>query len=172
MAKKLLLLIIPILLGFGSIAQKLISFSETLQPEGKAFLSIPSKKSYSASEAAAVKKQLSLALVLTKDWSGSNLEWYNLSGKDNKTKAELNGTAVKINGISFDRQQFDQCKTTADFKRMTSHITENSFSHFASIGNGEVRYHCFIFQLENGKRGLIYIDGTTSEIKADVKIQE
>jgi ribosomal protein L25 (general stress protein Ctc) len=112
---------------------------------------------------------------MKKDNGKQKMEWYNMSGKDSKIPAEVTGTATLINAISFDRDQFDKCKTNQYLKRMTGHITNNSFSHFASIGDNiekEITYQCFIIQLQNGKRALLWIDiDGNKTFKVFVKVQ-
>lgn len=160
MKKKIISLLVFISIVFAGMAQNLQSFSVNLSVKegGSNYLSIANKRSYTATEAKSNRSAIDLVLLNTNDWSGAKIEWYNMSGKDDKVPAEVRGTATLINAISFDKGQFDKCKTKQDLKRMTGHITNNSFSHFASVGEKEVTYHCFIVQLENGKRGLIWID--------------
>ncbi|MES2850147.1 MAG: hypothetical protein V4685_13900 [Bacteroidota bacterium] len=173
MKKKIFFLLAFISFVFAGTAQNLQTFSLdlSLKEGGSNYISIANKKAYTAAEAKANKLALDFVLLNTSDWSGSKIEWYNMSGKDDKVPAELTGTASLINGISFDKDQFDKCKTTQDLKRMTSHITNNSFSHFASVGEKEVTWHCFIIQLQNGKRGLLWVDGVEGGFKVVVKMQ-
>jgi hypothetical protein len=174
MKKKIVSLFVFISIVFAGTAQNLQSFSVTLTNKegGSNYVSIAGKKAYTATEAKTNKSAIDLALLSTSDWSGPKIEWYNMSGKDDKIPAELRGTATLINAISLDRDQFNKCNTSQDFKRMTGHITNNSFSHFASVGEKEVTYHCFIIQLENGKRGLLWLDAVDSNtFKLLVKIQ-
>ncbi len=160
MKKKIISLLVCIGVVLISTAQNLQQFTVTLttQGAGSNYLGIANKKVYSAAEAKTNKEAIDLALLNTSSWSGPKMEWYNMSGKDDKIPAELRGTATMINAISLDKDQFTQCKTNQDFKRMTGHITSNSFSHYASVGEKEVAYHCFIVQLENGKRGLLWLE--------------
>ena len=160
MKKKIISLLVCISVVLISTAQNLQSFTVTLSTKegGSNYLSIANKKVYSPAEATTNKSVINLVLLQSSDWSGTKLEWYNMSGKDEKIPAELRGTNTMINAISLDKDQFTQCKTYQDFKRMTGHITNNSFSHFASVGETEVTYHCFIVQLENGKRGLLWVE--------------
>lgn len=174
MKKKMLFLLAFISTMCIGFAQNLQSFSVTLTVKegGMNYLSIADKKAYAAAEAKSNKTSIDLVLLNHSDWSGPKLEWYNMSGKDDKVPAELTGTTTLINAISFDKDQFTKCKTSQDLKRMTSHITNNSFSHFASVGEKEISYHCFIVQLQNGKRGLLWIDAVDSNtFKVTVKMQ-
>jgi len=174
MQKKLLLLIPAIFVLLISNAQKLQTFTETMQYDGKAYLSIKNKKAYKKTDAEAVKTAIDFALVATFEGNFQQLEWYNMSGRDNKIPETLTGTSSRINGISFDREQFDKCATVGDLYRMTGHVTNSSFSHFASISHTDViNYHCFIAQLETGKRALLYITVIKpGELKVEVKVQE
>ena len=161
MKKKIISLLVCISFVVISTAQNLQSFTVTLSTSkgGSNYLSIANKKGYNASEAASNKSAINLALLSTDSWGSPKLEWYNMSGKDDKIPEEIRGTSTMINAISLDKDQFAQCKTNQDLKRMTGHITNNSFSHYASVGEKEVTYHCFIVQLENGKRGLLWVEG-------------
>lgn len=173
MKKKMFSLLVAISIVFAGVAQNLQGFTVNLSVKegGCNYLSIANKKGYTATEAKTNKSAIDLVLLSTSSWSGPALEWYNMSGKDDKVPAEMKGTATIINGISFDKDQFEKCKTKQDFKRMTTHITSNSFSHFASVGEKELRYHCFIVQLENGKRGLIWMDAVEGGFKVMVKME-
>jgi hypothetical protein len=154
-------------------SQALTKFDLTIRTDSASFISITAKKVWSKQAAAAHRQQLELAVISSADGFGQHLEWYNLSGKDNKTPAALNGTSTGIAAISFDKEQFDKCNSNADLARMTGHITKNSFSHFAVISNDKkLTQHCFIIEMENGKRGLIYVtEETAGTIKAVFKIQ-
>jgi ribosomal protein L25 (general stress protein Ctc) len=177
MKKKIFSALVFISIAFFSSAQNLQSFTATLQTKenGSNYLSIINKKACSLAEATVDKSAIDLALILTKDNGKQKMEWYNMSGKDSKIPAEVIGTSTLINAISFDRDQFDKCKTNQDLKRMVGHITNNSFSHFASIGDNiekEIAYHCFIIQLQNGKRALLWIDiDGKKAFKVFVKVQ-
>jgi ribosomal protein L25 (general stress protein Ctc) len=177
MKKKIISALILVVIALFSKAQNLQSFTATLQTKenGSSYLSIANKKACTLVEATAAKTSIDLALIMIKDNGKQKMEWYNMSGKDSKIPAEVTGTATLINAISFDRDQFDKCKTTQDLKKMTGHITNNSFSHFASIGDNvekEITYHCFIIQLQNGKRALLWIDTEDSKtFKVFVKVQ-
>lgn len=174
MKKKFLLAISLLFILVITHAQKLQSFTTTIQYDGKSYLSIKNKKTYTKDSAEVAKSAIDFALVATFENNSQQLEWYNMSGRDSKISSALTGTVSMINGISFDREQFEKCATEVDLQRMTGHITKNSFSHFASISHSDVfDYRCFIFQLENGKRGLLYITVIKpNEFKLDVKVQE
>ena len=169
-------LVLLCMLSFNSnlFSQQLAVFNTTMQPGGKSYLSITNKKTYTESEAADVKTTIDLGLILTKDKVSPKLEWYNLSGKDGKVPDKLTGTSAKINALSFDKDQFDKCKTADDLKRMTGHITPNSFSHFAVVSHtkNEINQHCFIVETINGKRALLWITkGTNDDYKIELKQQ-
>lgn len=173
MTKKLFSLLVCFGIVLAGMAQQLQNFTVNISAEkgGNNYLSITDKKAYSASEAKSHKETIDFALIRSDNYGSPVLEWYNMSGKDEKIPAELRGTATVINGISFDKDQFDKCNTAADLKRMAGHVSNNSFSHFASVGEKEVRYRCFIFLRENGKRGLIWIDSQASGFKMTVKAE-
>jgi hypothetical protein len=163
---------------FWGNAQNLSSFTATIQVNetaGKNYLSIVQKKSYSLAEAKQNKSTIDLALVVSKGWGIHKIEWHNMSGKEGIVPAEMTGTGTVINGISLDKDQFAKCKTNQDLKKMTGHITNNSFSHIASVCDDidkGINYHCFIIQMENGKRVLLWIeavDGNTYTVT--VKVQ-
>ncbi len=172
-------LILSVLLFMGitlcTTAQSLDSFTVTLQTkeDGNNYLSMVNKKAYSINEAMTNTSVIDFALIISTDNGKQKTEWYNMSGKDNLVSKELTGTNTLINAISFDREQFDKCKTTADLKRMTGYITSNAFSHFAGIRNGDDYYQrCFIFQKANGKRGLLFVTETeNSQLKVEVKAE-
>ena len=176
MQKKIVFLLAFTCAVFFGTAQNLQSFSLTLslkEGTGSNYISIANKKAYTASEAKLNKSSIDFVLLNTDSYGSPKIEWYNMSGKDEKVPAELRGTSSVINTISLDREQFDKCKTIQDFKRMTGHITNNSFSHYASVGEKEVTYHCFIIMLENGKRGLMWLDAVDgNNFKVLVKMQE
>ncbi|MFN8252335.1 MAG: hypothetical protein U0V75_10670 [Ferruginibacter sp.] len=154
-------------------AQQLKQFELTIPADSIAYISLTQQKVLSSNQAAANKQAADFALVITKDAFGKQAEWYNLSGKDGKTPARVNGTKNGIAAISFDKEQFDHCNSTADLARMTGHITKNSFSHFSGIGNSNgITQHCFIIETEAGKRGLIYVtDAGQGQLKASFKLQ-
>lgn len=174
MKKKIFSILVFIGIGLFGTAQNLQSFTVTLNNKGagSSYLSIANKKAYTPAEAKTNKTVIDLALITNTTGGTQKMEWHNMSGKDDKIPAELRGTVTLINGISFDRDQFDKCKTNQDLKRMTGHITNNSFSHFASVGEKEITYHCFIIQLESGKRALLWIDAVDSNtFKVIVKVE-
>ena len=174
MKNRLIVLLSLLILGSNLVAQQLVVFNVSMQPGAKSYLDIANKKSYTEEEATEVKSKLDLALVLTKDAFSPKLEWYNLDGKDGKVPGKLVGTAAKINAISFDREQFDKCKTAQDLQRMTAHITPNSFSHFAVISHTKdvINQHCFIVETTGGKRALLWINkGANDDYKIEVKQQ-
>ncbi len=153
--------------------QNLKSFSVTMKPDSLCYLSLKNGKAYTAAAAAGLKAELDFGLFATQSDKSSTLEWYNLSGKDDKPPVPVQGTASKIVAIGFDRDQFDKCRTAADLKRMTGYITANSFSHFAVISQGrDISQHCFLFEKTDGKRGLIFVyEMTGRQVKAVVKTQ-
>jgi hypothetical protein len=173
MKQKILSVIIFIGIVITGKAQNLDSFSITLKPGN--YLSISYKKSFTEAEAKANKSAIDLILYSEKNDGKQKLEWYNMSGKDNKTPKELTGTNTVINAISFDKEQFEKCNTTKDLQRITGHLTNNSFSHFASISDDVakgINYHCFIIQIQNGKRALLWIsDEGNNNYTAVMKIQ-
>lgn len=161
MKKKFLSLLVFIGIAFISGAQNLQSFTCTLQTSenaGISYLSIANKKACTQAEAKANKSAIDFALIITNDNSRKKTEWYNMSGKENVIPKELVGSVTLINAISFDKEQFDKCKTASDLKRMTGYITSNSFSHFAVIRNSIDYYQrCFIFEKPDKKRGLMFV---------------
>jgi hypothetical protein len=152
-------------------AQNLKSFTVTMNPDTLSYLSIKNSKAYSSSAAGDVKTVLDLGLFETKGSKISVLEWFNLKPDNERVPATLTGTKTKVAAISFDRDQFDKCKTVADLKRMTSYLSTNSLSSFAVVRNSSEYYQrCFITEQEDGKRGLIFVTtagGNT--IKVEVK---
>jgi hypothetical protein len=173
--RNLLLLICCLFLFSSSIvAQQLSAFTTVMQPGNKSYLSIKNKKAYTEQEADSVKAEIDLALILTPDAISPKFEWYNLSGKDGKVPEKLIGSSAKINALSFDREQFDKCKTPEDLQRMTGHITPRSFSHFAVISHtkNEINQHCFLVETITGKRALLWVSrGTNNDLKVEVKQQ-
>lgn len=164
MNKLILVAIVFISTAFCCMTQPLENFKVAIQAGDagqKKYLSISQKKAFSREEAKTHKDVIDFALIMSKDGNEKTTAWYNLSGKDSKVPAELTGTATGINAISIDRDQFEKCNSTADLQRMTGHITNNSFSFYATISNKAseaVLYPCFIFQWPNGQRGLIWVD--------------
>lgn len=173
MKKRLQLILVSSCLSALAFSQNLQTFTLTLQPGKQAYLSLKNKKAYSAAEAVAVKDALDLVLTSTLADKQETLEWYNLKKDNEKVPAGLWGTATAVVAISFDRDQFDKCKTVADLRRMTGYMTRNSFSHFAVIKNSDNSYqHCFITENAEGKRALIYVTlGTLNELKTEIKAE-
>jgi hypothetical protein len=165
MKNRLFITLCLLVVSSALFAQQLSSFTATMQTTEKLYLSIANRQAYTEDEAAKVKSAIDFALVFTKDAVSPKLEWYNLSGKDGKVPEKLTGTSAKISAISFDREQFDKCKTIQDLQRMTGHITPNSFSHFAVISHtkNEINQHCFIAVTTSGKRTLIWISKVTDD---------
>lgn len=149
---------IAVCTSLSGMAQDLQKADFNLKTDSISYISISQAKVYAGAAAITHKQSLDFALIPTADAGIKSLEWYNLSAKDGKTPKEVQGTGTKISAVSFDREQFDKCTTAADLKRMTGYLSSNSFSHFAVIRNSSSYYqHCFIFEKENGKRGLLYI---------------
>ena len=174
MRNRLIVFLSLLILASNAFGQQLSVFSTVMQPGDKSYLSIANKQSYTEDAAAEIKSTIDFVLVLTKDAVSPKLEWYNLSGKDGKVPEKLIGTSAKIIALSFDREQFDKCKTGEDLKRMTGHLTPNSFSHFAVVSHtkNEINYHCFIAETINGKRAILWISkGTNDDYKVEVKQQ-
>lgn len=160
MKQNIFSLLVLMLVTNYCLGQNLKSFSLNMQPSEEAYLGIRSKKAFSEPEMPDHKKETDLALLFVKEDAGSRIEWYNLSGKDDKIPEAFRGTNTRIIAISFDRQQFDKCKTPQDLRRMTGHLTDNSFSHFALLADGntcEISNPCFVVQMENGKRALLWV---------------
>lgn len=159
-------------------AQSLDTFSTTLaiNESGKSdYLSIPLKKSFTEKEAISNKASIDIVLIRKLDDKRQSLEWYTMNSKDDLIPTDLIGNNTMINAISFDREQFDKCKTNQDVNRMTGYITKNAFSHFASVtDNSEqgIKYPCFIIQLENEKRVLLWLDAIDkTHYKVMLKLQ-
>lgn len=159
------------LLSGSLVAQNLSAYTLNLHPDKTPYLSLAGKKAYSSADAAGVKETLDLGLFLTLSGKQEVLEWYNLKKDNEKVPASLTGNATAVVAISFDRDQFDKCKTTADLRRMTGYLTKNSFSHFAVIKNSESSYQrCFITERSDGKRALLYVTiGAGNEVKTEIK---
>ena len=164
-----LLLIIP----FVSHAQLLKSFTLNMHYDSLSYLSLKNKKAYTKADAMAVKADLDLGLFGTTSGKLTVTEWYNLKPDNEKVPAPLTGTTTKIVALSFDRDQFDKCKTAADLKRMTGYLTASSFSHFAVIRNsGDYYQRCFIVETTDGKRGLLFVTETVNgPLKVEVKME-
>jgi len=177
MLKTIFAFFISLAFALSGTAQKLETFTVTLQPKAGAnsYLSVSQKKSFNASEAAANKSTIDIGLVVTPNGSKEILEWYNLSGKDDKIPADVVGTTTGIAGLGFDKDLFQKCNTSQDLQRMTTHITPNSFVHFGSVTDevaAGVKYHCFLLQLQNGKRALLWVESTEAgTYKVTVKKQ-
>ena len=167
------LTILALLATLSCFSQNLNSFSATLRPDSLCYLSISKGKAYTSSAAGEVKTVLDLGLFETKSDKSSIIEWYNLKPDNEKIPAALCGTKTKVAAISFDRDQFDKCKTAADLKRMTGYISTNSLSHFAVVRNSNDYYQrCFIIEREDGKRGLIFVTNTGGNVfRAEIKIE-
>ena len=167
------LTILALLATLSCFSQNLNSFSATLRPDSLCYLSISKGKAYTSSAAGEVKTVLDLGLFETKSDKSSIIEWYNLKPDNEKVPAALCGTKTKVAAISFDRDQFDKCKTAADLKRMTGYISTNSLSHFAVVRNSNDYYQrCFIIEREDGKRGLIFVTNTGGNVfRAEIKIE-
>lgn len=161
-----------LLLAQTSKAQNLDVFTVDMKPDAEKYLSLNQNKAYHEAEAQANKSNIHLALIRSTDGGKSKLEWYNLSGKGNKTPKDLNGTTTLINVVNFDRDQFDKCKTQQDLQRMTGYLTSNSLSHYASITNDllqGIKYACFIVQMGEGQRALLWITQEGDRYKVEVK---
>lgn len=166
----LLICLLITLTGFG---QTLTSFSVNMQPDSLCYLSISKSKAYTTNEAAKIKSELDFGIFQTIADKTKITEWYNLKNDNEKVPASLTGTNTKIVAISFDREQFDKCKTTADLKRMTGYLTNNSLSHFAVIRNSDDYYQrCFIIENVGLKRALFFVtDIGNDTFKIDVKAE-
>lgn len=152
-------------------AQNLKSFQVIVNPDSAAYVSIHLQKAYSRTGAVVVKESVDIGLFKTMQDKTAIIEWYNLKPDNEKAPQELWGTKTKIAAISFDREQFDKCKTVADLKKMTGYLTTNSLSHFAVVHNtGEYYQRCFIIEKENGKRGLLFVTpNSNNDFKVEVK---
>jgi len=170
---KFRLSIIALFTTIAASAQNLKTFSASMQPDSLCYLSIKNSKAYTSAAAGDVKSLLDLGLFETKADKVSIIEWYNLKTDNEKVPASLTGTKTKVAAISFDRDQFDKCKTAADLKRMTGYLSVNSFSHFAVVRNSADYYQrCFIIEREDGKRGLIFVTAAGGNVfKAEVKAE-
>jgi hypothetical protein len=176
--KKTILSIILFASCFAGKAQKLTEFTQTVQPDvskGKCYISITNKQVYTESEGASVKQALDFVYTLKRDGRDTVKEFYNMSGKSSVVPQKLQGTATGIVSLSWDKDLWNKCVTVADLKRMAGHITNNSFSFYSVIANnhtGEINYPCFVFQLESGKRGIMYvIKADDNAIRVTVKLE-
>ncbi len=160
-----------IFLILSATSQPLQAFTVDMATGQKAYIGLRDKMAFSAGEAIAVKERLDLALVISKEDNKEILEWYNMEMRHEKVPVELAGSKTGISAISFDRDQFEKCNTGADLRRMTGHLTKNSFSHFAVIRNGSGPWqHCFIAETSEGKRAFIYVSpGEKGTTKVEVK---
>lgn len=170
---KIKLSVLLLLVCNSLFAQTLKSFSANMRPDSLCYLSIKNAKAYTGSSAGEAKTLIDLGLFETRSGKPSAIEWYNLKPDNEKVPAALTGTTTKIAAISFDREQFDKCKTVADLKRMAGYITSNSLSHFAVVRNSDSYYQrCFIVEREDGKRCLIFVTNTgTNAFKIEVKAE-
>lgn len=152
------------------LAQNLKSFTANMRGDSLCYLSIKNGKAYTAGQADEVKSVLDLGLFVTINDKSSLTEWYNLKPDNEKVPAGLTGTQTKVVAISFDRDQFDKCKTVADLKRMTGYLSTNSFSHFAVVKNSDDYYQrCFVVERQGGIRGLIFMTPAGKGWKVEVK---
>lgn len=170
---KIQLLIMALLLTLVTTAQNLKTFTVTLDADSNSYLSISQAKTYSLNNAVVVKESLDLGLFKTMNDKTAVIEIYNLKPDNEKAPAAVWGTKTKVAAISFDRDQFDKCKTVADLKRMTGYLSSNSLSHFAVVRSSADYYQrCFIIEKENGKRALVFVtDMGGGSYKAEVKTE-
>jgi len=173
MKQKTLLFLLSICLAGVMTGQDLKTFTVNMQADNLCYISFKNNKAYTKSEAAGVKDALDLGLFVTLADKNEILEWYNLKKDNEKVPASLTGSTTAVVAISFDRDQFDRCKTTADLRRMTGYLTRNSFSHFAVIKNSNSSYQrCFIAETSDQKRALIFVTITPGNIlKTEVKTE-
>lgn len=163
-------LLVCLFISSSLLAQNLKSFSANMRADSLCYLSIKNNKAYTAGQADQVKTVLDLGLFVTVNDKSLITEWYNLKPDNEKVPAGLTGTQTKVAAISFDRDQFDKCKTVADLKRMTGYLSSNSFSHFAVVQNtGEYYQRCFIVERQGGIRGLIFVTPLGKGWKVEVK---
>jgi len=167
------LIILALFASLSCFSQNLKTFSATLHPDSLCYLSIKNARAYTSSAAGDVKTVLDLGLFETKSDKSSVIEWYNLKTDNEKVPESLCGTKTKVAAISFDRDQFDKCKTVADLKRMTGYLSTNSLSHFAVVRSSNDYYQrCFIIEREDGKRGLIFVTNLAGlTYKAEIKTE-
>jgi len=173
MKQKLFVFLLSACLGGAVYAQNLKVFTVNMKADRLCYLSIKNNKAYTTATVAAVKEEVDLGLFRTTADKNDVLEWYNLKKENEKVPAHLTGTNTGVAAISFDRDQFDKCKTAADLSRMTGYLTRNSFSHFAVIRNSSSSYQrCFIAETADKKRALIYVtinpgNSITTEVKSE-----
>lgn len=154
-------LLLAISIAFTAKAQLLSEFKVTMQAGQASYLSLDNKTAYAEGQAVAVKTKLDL--VLMADSSKQLIEWYNLRTENDNLPAGVTGTRTGIVGISFDKDQFEKCRSRNDLDRMTGHITANSFSHFAVISEGDhTRYSCFLLRRENGSKVLMWVEAAAN----------
>ncbi len=168
---KIRLTLIALLATATVFAQNLKSFTVTMSPDTLPYLSIKNSKAYSSGNAGDVKAALDFGLFNTGTDKISVLEWFNLKPDNERVPATLTGTKTKVAAISFDRDKFDKCKNPADLKRMTGYLSTNSLANFAVVRNSNDYYQrCFLFEREDGKRGLIFVTTTGGNtLKVEVK---
>jgi hypothetical protein len=173
MKQKLSLLILSVCIAGSICGQNLKVFTVNMKADSLCYLSLKNNKAYTSATVAAVKDEVDLGLFRTLADKNDVLEWYNLRKDNDKVPAHLTGTNTGVVAISFDRDQFDKCKTIADLSRMTGYMTRNSFSHFAVIRNSSSSYQrCFIAETAEKKRALIYVtinpgNSITTEVKTE-----
>lgn len=156
--------------GFG---QNLKTFTRTMHPDSLCYLSLKKQQAYTKGQAAAVKTELDFGLFETRSGNQNTTEWFNLKPDNEKVPEALTGTTTRIAAISFDRDQFDKCRTAADLKRMTGYLSTNSLANFAVVRNSKDYYQrCFIIETSSGKRGLIFVTETgNGRLKVEVKAE-
>jgi hypothetical protein len=159
--KKIFIIILMALLGFllsfSLNAQQLSQFNVSMQTGKAAYLSLDNKQSYAEGDAIDFKTKLDL--VLMTDSSKQLIEWYNLRPENENIPAAVKGTHTGVVAISFDKDQFENCKSKQDHERMTGHITNHSYSHFAVVSEGkDTRYRCFLLRGEDGRKALLWVE--------------
>ena len=176
--KKALFSILLTAASFMAQAQELTTFSLTVQPDvskGKAFISIINQAVYAESDAIVNKNHIDFMYALSVSGQDTLKELYNMSGKSSIVPEKVQGTQTGINAISWGKDEWNKCKTSTDLKRMAGHFGNNSFSFYAVVANnhtGSINYHCFVFQLANGKRGVLYVEkGSVNELILRVKVE-
>lgn len=176
--KKALLSIFLTAASFMAQAQELTTFSLTVQPDvskGKAFISIINQAVYAESDKIANKNHIDFMYALSVSGQDTLKELYNMSGKSSIVPEKVQGTQTGINAISWGKDEWNKCKTSTDLKRMAGHFGNNSFSFYAVVANnhtGSINYHSFVFQLANGKRGVLYVEkGSVNELILRVKVE-
>jgi len=161
--KKIISAISCITISVCSTAQNLKTFTLSVQPNisnGKSYISIEKQNVFSENEAAAIKESIDFLYAAYISGIDTVKEFTNMSIKSEAVPKSLQGTQSAIVAISWDIDLWNKCRTTADLKRMTGYMTNNSFSYHAEMASnhtGEINYPFFIFQTSNGKRGIIYV---------------